>query len=647
MRRFLGFQLFLFSAVLLLWAHACAAAPAITFNGAPLRTDLPVDTRQGELFMPLTQGVAYSLGATLDAYLEQDRIRAVVQWLGYQIEFVEGDTRMLVDGEPATLPTAPYADDAGVLMVPAADFFLAVRADVSYDRTAMTMHVTRRVEAPDVVGELPPEVLGPPGEEDAAGDTDGGGMTDAELDEFFGGEGALLFTAENSFGVEVDSVSGDRSQSYLTPRQIVTNRFTLRMQGQVPEGFALTGFIRANGTTDRDRKRGELQKMNFLFEKQDMAISLYDILPRFSRYTLRNYRLQGVDVLRTEGSFSFHAVAGKSPRKYKDSRYQRMAAAARARWGSDNEHVALNYVAIRDLGSPQGTEKLDNRVGTLSARALAPGGWTLFGELAAADTDFLLSGGQASSTALQMQARRKTKNTSLELSYENTGADFISESAYFTRGKHEWSALWNARPHPRMSVGLGHRNRLLKGSHTYIYPVLLSLIPVGSRTTLKVDLRRNYERTTGASHSTVDHRRVDVRDQIGRVNAQASLARRKTRNISVEVALRTTYDFKARFLLTPRILVLAQHNKEKRQNASTPITRFYRTRFTIELGDWTDMNITLERYYNASRNNRNGAILGFRHLDVITDTEYILDYSFMNYRDHNDHSFKMRYNIYQ
>jgi hypothetical protein len=59
------------------------------------------------------------------------------------------------------------------------------------------------------------------------------------------------------------------------------------------------------------------------------------------------------------------------------------------------------------------------------------------------------------------------------------------------------------------------------------------------------------------------------------------------------------------------------------------------------------MSITLERYYNASRNSRAGAILGFRHLDIKTDTEYLFDYSFMNYPEHNDHSFKMRYNIYR
>ena len=39
------------------------------------------------------------------------------------------------------------------------------------------------------------------------------------------------------------------------------------------------------------------------------------------------------------------------------------------------------------------------------------------------------------------------------------------------------------------------------------------------------------------------------------------------------------------------------------------------------------------------------AVVGFRHLDVKTDTEYQFDYSFMNYPAHNDHSVKMRYNV--
>jgi len=565
----------------------------------------------------------------------------VVQWLGYQFEFTEEQAQMMVDGQVRSLPVAPYADEAGVLMVPAADFFMAAQAQVQYDEAAMAMHVTRSIEAPDVAGQLPPELVEPPV------DTQEQGMTQEQLEAFMGQEAGLLFTAENSFGVEVDSVSGDQTQSYLTPHQVALDQFTLRMEGEVSGGFNLTGFLRTAGSSDADRKRGEVQKMNFLLEKPGLAVSLYDLLPKFSRYTLRNYRLQGVDVKRTRGSFSIQAVAGTSPKKYKDSEYQRLAGAARAQWGADAQHVALNLVAVRDTGESRGVEKLDNRVASVSARAAAPGGWDLFGEFAGADTDFLLAGQDASSTALQLQAKRKTRHSTLDLSYENTGSDFFSESANFTQGKHEWSALWNAKPHPRVTLGLGHRNRLLKGNHTYIYPTLLSLAPWASRSKFKVDVRRNYERTTGLSRSIVDNRRLDVRDMLGSVTAQASLGRRKTKDNSGQAAFRTTYDYKAQFLVNPRVLCVVQSNKEKRQNSSTPLTRFAQARFTVELGDWTDMSITLERYYNASRNSRAGAILGFRHLDIKTDTEYLFDYSFMNYPEHNDHSFKMRYNIYR
>ena len=92
---------------------------------------------------------------------------------------------------------------------------------------------------------------------------------------------------------------------------------------------------------------------------------------------------------------------------------------------------------------------------------------------------------------------------------------------------------------------------------------------------------------------------------------------------------------------------MLEHSKEKRAATSTPLTRYSRARFTVELNDWSDVNITFERYYNNSLNNRYGALVGFRFMDPETDTEYLLDYAFMNYRDHNDHSLKMRYNIYR
>lgn len=643
-RRFLVVQLTV--ACVLLHACVCARAqsgdeaPVIVYNGALLRTDLPLASRNGQLYLPLTPAVCYSLGAEMDAYLEQDRIRAVVQWFGRQIEFTEGQAQMLVDGLAHTLAAAAYSDTAGVLMVPALPFFTAVEAEAQYDPAALSLRVTRRIEAPDIVSQLPPELAPKPA--DAAQQ----GMTDAQLEEFMGQSRGMIFTIENSFGAEVDSISGDRTQSYLTPRQVLLDRLTLRMEGSVAGGFHLDGFMRAASTTDRDQKRGEIQKMYFLLERPGLSVTLYDVLPKFSRYTMRNYRLQGADVKHVRGAFTYQAAAGISPKKFKDSEYSRLAGAARAQWGPDTRHVALNFAAVRDTGAARGDEKLDNRVGSVSARA-THNGWDMFGELAAADTDLLLAGRNASSTALQLQARRKTRHSTLDLNFENTGADFYSESTSFTQGKHEWSALWNAKPHARMTLGLGHRNRLLKGNRTYIYPVLVGLSPSASRTRLKVDLRRNYERTTGASRSLVDNRLLEVRDKLGSVSVQATLGRRKTKDNSGESAIRATFDYRAQFLVAPKILCVTQFSKEKRQNSTTPLTRYYRTGFTIEVGEWTDMSIAIERYYNASGSNRLGAVVGFRHLDVKTDTEYLFDYSFMNYPAHNDHSIKMRYNVYR
>ena len=639
----------LFSVILCVLLMAVMCAPcgadgsAIRVNGVAMAPDMPVVFRDGVVFFPLTQHTMNTLGGTLDTWIQDEKIHSLIGISGYRLEFVEGESAFTVDGVEQSLPAAPYVEADTVLMAPAEAFFAALGVGVLWNAQDQVLEITGWLPSDGASVNLPPEVFTPPGEQ--GGQTTDGGMTEEELEEFLSGGQAIQFAWENAVIVEVDTVSGDETLSYLEPRQVISNKNTLRLEGTLDNGAALTGYIRTVSTTDEDNKKTEVQKMNFILEKNNYTAGLYDILPKFSRFTLKNYRLQGITLKRTGSKAVIQGVLGKSPKKYRDSDYARYVAATGVRVGGDTRNVTLNYVVTRDTGSPLEDEKLENRVLGLMAVGRFGKKWTWESEYARSSTDFLKAGSSASSSAFHFKSKLRTAQSTLDMSVEFAGADFVSETAYFTQGKHEYSMLYNTRPNSRFLLGLGFKDRLLRGNHTRIYPKMMSVQPLPAHPDLKLDLNHNYERTTGASDTVVDNRRMTLKNTFGTVAVTVGLGRRKTRNTSGVVSLRTSQDYRARFLLTPKTTVFLQADREKRTGSSTPKTRHAKVRFAYELGEWTDLNLTLERYFNNSTSNRCAFILGLRHLDIETDTEIGLDYAFTNYRDHNDNSLKMRYNF--
>lgn len=633
---------------------AFAREPRVLVNGLYLRADVPAELREGRVYVPLGPGLAGALGGAVDVRLDGDATQAQIEALDTQIVFTEGSPLMLVDGEERAAAAIPYENESGLLMAGAGDLFGALGADVVWSEPDATLIVTLRLPAPPGV-ELPPEVFLPPAEpsipetqirtpETATGAE---GMTDAELEAFLSGGRAVQYGFEHAIEFDVNTVSGDRTLSYLEPQQIMYERFTMRMQGTALGGRTLNGYIRSQFTSDRDSKKGEVQKANFTLERSGLLLNIYDIVPKYSKFALKNYRLQGVEARQSYDGFAVVGVMGKSPKKLRDSEYARWVAGAGIESGDTKQGYSVHYVVTRDTGSRRTKDKMENHVVSFAVHGKVGQTLTWESEYARSRTDLLFANTSADSQAFSFSARNKTRKTTVDLSVDYTGSDFYSETSFFTQGKHEYSMLINTKPNDRVLLGFGYKDRLLQGSRTRIFPRLVSLTPLVSRPDLRIEAKQNYERTNGANNTLIDNRTFSIRDDIGIVNAQFTLGRRKTRNSGSEVSMRTTRDYRVNFDVTPRLILFAQFNKEMRTGATTPLTRHARVKFTYEAGEWADFNIAFERYYNNSASNRFGVILGYRSLDVLNDTEIAVDYAYMNYREHDDQSLKFRYNIYQ
>ena len=633
-----------------------AETPEITVNGTILRSGMPAEIRNGGVFLPLTQSLAEVLGADLDVILdEKGLVSARLLFREYELKFREGGGEMTVNGRQVLLSGAAYASAGGVLMAPAADLFRALGSEVDWNEKTMTLRVTRSVKTTGILDRIPGEVLGTPEGGSPAGreppppkeEQQPAALNEAQLDEYLSGGKRIQYAFEHSFSAEADTVSGDRGRSWVLPRQAFSNKFSIRAKGETQGGWDMDGILRIGSTTERNLKKSELQRFNISLAKKNSAVVVYDLLPRFTRFALRNYRLQGIDVSRKSGKWTFESVAGKTPKKYRDSEYARYVYGTRVMRGTPEEHVAVNYVATRDTGSRRATSQMDNQFVGVSAQGEFQGNWKWSSEYAGSSTRINSSGVSSSGRAFNFQSRRSMAADLLEIGYETTGAGFVSETAYFTSGISEFSVMYNRRLNPDCNFGLGNKYRTLRGSRSYITPKLFSIRPFDRYHDLKIELRHDTEHTSGASFSLVENRSVDVSHRIAGMDLRVSLGRRKNRTGAGPAAVLSTTDWRAAVPLSKKTTAILLSNIEKRRAALSPMSRMSRVTLSREIGEWSDISVSTERFYNNTDSNRRGVSLAFRSLDIETDREIIIEYSFMNYSMHNDQSSRLMYNIYK
>ena len=455
------------------------------------------------------------------------------------------------------------------------------------------------------------------------------------------------YTYENTVGIDSSQVGGDISASYIQEKTVTHNLFSFRAKDLLDNGYEMNAVVRSIGTTDNDMKNLDFDNLTVSLGKGPVNYEMYDIVPKFSRFLLKDYRLQGVSYKRGDDRHGFDVVMGKTPKETHDSEYARYVGGMRYTWGGEDSVFQLNYIQTQDTGSERAGsgERVKNRVAGVGWAASPWKAWNLQGEYALGNAWGLGMGGGKSGCARYLKTSYQARKTRLTFLYESAGANFVSETAYFTPNRTEFSTLYQRKPSEKFMYIVGYKNRIYRGERTYFYPTSITIQPFNNRAHLKMTLGREFQRTIGQQSNIIDNRNIRTQTKFGVLGVETYFSRRKDKDNVGTVLFRNTKNLKIFYPFSEKLNTTIQFNREKRQGSTTPLLRQFRTTFEYELKEWTDLIISTEQYYNGTTSDHTSANLGLRKVNVYDDWEIGFEFQFVNYRDHNDQVSKISYSF--
>lgn len=614
-------------------ASTNASPPAVYIDGEIFEAGEQPLVRNGILYIPLTYTLMDRLDAELETQLAGGRTRATVITAQAQLEYTEDETLYLARGQQREL-IEPALVFSGYMTVPFESFFENLDCTVVYGDNRIDVITPTGLSEMDQLpgGKTEIEQQEKPAEEPAA--------ATAEQPKT-----QIGYTFENKLVYENIKVSGDETQSSMEPKSDFYNDFNIRFLGQIRNGYELQSALRTRSTTDDDQKHGEVKTFYITMKKNKVMYSIYDLFPKISKYTFKNYRMQGVQYERTNNLFKYSILIGKTPKSLRESRYNRYVQGYRLEKNvAPSAVMGLGYVWVKDSGHPQATSRLDNQVLSLNGN-WKKSAFTLDSEAAVSKTKFNY-GPDINAKAKWAELQYRIPDTKLKASYERTGAEFVSETSFFTPGRREVSALLNQKLGRRVVLGGGYKSIVLRGEDRLVFPLQLNMIPFRQRSTFRITASRNYDKTRGAAGVRItDRRKLRLKDRIGTARVSFDYDRKAQKDNSGDEDYRTMQRYRVDTPIMEKLSTQLQFRKERRTGSSNPVIRFYKSKFSYEIGDWTEATIGLERYYNGTSNNRTAFSTSYRHIDIFNDREYSIEYKFFNYRDYNNNQIRLMYSF--
>lgn len=621
------------------------APPLILLNGEEIPSSVPPMWEDRIAYVAVTDDIAGALGARIFTG-KTAPLTVSLKTLQTRIEFTDGQTAYLLNGAPAELQAAPF-HQSGFLMVPAVEFFQAFGFNVKVDLAVNAVRISRSVANTAVPQDLIDAVFAMP-EVHPAPRATGTVPAKAHPEVPEQKAGKIEYTYDNTIGFENITVSGASDQSNLIGTSALSNQFNLRLQKQMGNGYKFTSTLRTSETTDPLFNKAQVEKLALAFEKGGIYLSLYDIIPKFTYYTLKNYQIRGVQYERKLKEFSWTALAGKSPKRLADSEYSRYIEGFRIhRAMIKDRDFGISFVRVRDTGGYRSTEKTDNKVFSLN-NTTKYGKYTKLQMEYALSTDSVNSGKTLSATAGTAQAQYRQAQVLCTGIYEHTGSDFNSETTFFTSGRREFSGLCNKKLNQRTLVGMGMKSVLLGGERTRSIPLFYSVQPFQARKKLKLTTQKNFEKASSEFGTRItDVRSGGYSDEFGKLKFDANLERRKQKESDGVVSFRNSQRYRFDTFFSEKTEMNLQVKKELRTRGASPRTRFSQLRVDHELKAWNDLSLTTSRYYNGTSNNRTDFSAAFRKIDIENDTELDVEYRFYNYSAHNDNVVRFTYSFFK
>ena len=613
------------------------SSSAIIVDNTEIILDVAPATRGGELFVPLTDDLAAVLGAEFEYYDDGGRAAAKVTMPGASLSFTEGAAVYSSGSVEKALRGAPFMLGPW-LAVPAAVLFQEIGYDAEFaDGNKFVSKKSRSAFVEQI-----PELLFLPEAEPTKIEEPEKAAVEPEAAPARK-PAPFQYTYENSFEYKNNKISGDAAKSSIQPESDGYNKFNLRAVGELANGYGISAALRTSSTTNGDFRQGEVNSLTVDATRGNTLLKFYDLNPKISRFVMRNYQMQGFQYGRTSGGITTSVMIGRTPKRLYESLYTRNVIAARVekRAGAAWRYSAT-HARIDDVRYPEITDRHENSVTTFTVGYdTKPFNVSVERAMSA---DRVFHGESRRADATRIDVKRMARNLMFIGNYEQIGNEFVSETAFFTPGRREFSAFVSARLNPRTTATTGGKSVLYLGENTETIPFQISSQPFAARKKMKLAMNLSNEKARNSTGSKLtESRQFSVSDWFGGTKLALNFDRRVQKSYQGELNFRTNFKAQATSKLTDRLTGTFQFRQEKRNPNQTPISRFYRARLEYELKEWNDVGLTFERYYNGTEYDRNCVEADYRLLDNINDSEIAITYGFHNYAAHNENRIGLKY----
>jgi len=471
----------------------------------------------------------------------------------------------------------------------------------------------------------------------------------AEQEEPF--EGGFEYAWNTMYGFENMAVDGDQDLSSQRTRNAYLYNFGLRTQTYLQSRPGRGWFInptlgvnfRMEGTSDGDESESRVMIKNFtaVLEDDTKRLSMYDINPKYTAYSLTGQRLYGGEFKnQLDENNSYHMFGGKfkNPRAGKDidiygARYENIT--------GDGMKYGVHYVGTHMKTVRGGVDSSSGLFGIDASKKYAYGESKM--EWAQSRYSDL-----ADAMAYRLEGTWRKEKAYLTAKYENVGSNFRTESGFASKGLVEFNSSMQYKNNNRLTTVLGFRRRTFRdgGSHTMSVPVVLKYSPFASKPSTAIEYR--YKLTyydKGDAWKDTFSNEIDIRHVFGSVKSQIGFKKeRKLRNLRepemerlLSLNLRTPIFDKTEFIYS-----LSKINN----NFFGPDSKNVYS-VTYELSDWSDMRLAQE-YVNKVQPtlDRTTSKLRWGKVNPDTNTEMNFEMMYNNFLMYDETYFTFKYSVF-
>lgn len=464
-------------------------------------------------------------------------------------------------------------------------------------------------------------------------------------------EGGFEYAWNTMYGFENMAVDGDQDLSSQRTRNAYLYNFGLRTQTYLQSRPGRGWFInptlgvnfRMEGTSDGDESESMAMVKNFTatLEDETKRLSMYDINPKYTTYSLTGQRLYGGEFKNQVGeNTSYHMFGGKfkNPRAGKDidiygGRYDNIT--------QSGMKYGVHYVGTHMKTVRGGVDSSSGLFGIDASKKYAYGETKM--EWAQSRYSDL-----ADAMAYRLESTWRKEKAYLTAKYESVGSNFRTEGGFASKGLVEFNSSLQYKNNQRLTTVLGFRRRTFRdgGSHTMSVPVVLKYSPFASKPSTAIEYR--YKLTyydKGDTWKDTFSNEIDIRHVFGSVKSQIGFKKeRKLRNLRepemerlLSLNLRTPIYDKTEFIYS-----LSKINN----NFFGPDSKNVFS-VTYELSDWSDMRVAQE-YVNKVQPtlDRTTSKLRWGKVNPDTNTEMNFEMMYNNFLLYDETYFTFKYSVF-